>query len=522
MHRPLSRGVWRQVVGFVGWIGTLLGSLNTFCRLIDMPHLNTCNTNQIGSVPIPSNTLPTPESLEVFLDQTGKACAVVRDKGNPYALAVGSPALNALHRQRARQQGKSLKSAALEDLNDRLKEDAEDAGHTHTTWNRVAAVKGGIEIDLGDDAHTRLRIVEGTVETVTKGSKVIFRRHAHSRSMVMPAPKGKGNYKLLKDYLNLNHVLFKLLVGWMSYTLAHPKVRATKYVILQIIGGQGTGKSHTTKLIKQLIDPAITDVQVMPTDPDDLAIAGQQSHLLCYDNLRDISKTMSDRLCVAATGGTLGGRRLYTNDEQHVVPLHVALVLNGIHPFVSESDLADRCLPLHLEAIATDKRRSEAQMEKDLERDLPIIFRGLLDLIAEIQISLPAAKVTSPERMIEFSGWLAGMELAESVPAGTYQDCYSDILKQGQRDTLMDNVLAAAVLKFSESVEDGCWSGTPAQLLAQLNFLEEGERRSRAWPDNPAALSKRLMALQAALMSQGVGVELTRGKERRVTITRKK
>lgn len=54
-------------------------------------------------------------------------------------------------------------------------------------WYRVAAVDGGIEIDLGDDKHTRVRISASKVEIITEGSDTLFWRTASCQPMTMPA-----------------------------------------------------------------------------------------------------------------------------------------------------------------------------------------------------------------------------------------------------------------------------------------------------------------------------------------------
>ena len=236
-------------------------------------------------------------------------------------------------------------------------------------------------------------------------------------------------------------------------------------------------------------------------------------------NLRGLTHAMADLMCTAVTGGSISSRQLYTDSDQNVLNILVALILNGIHAFVDQPDLAQRCLPLQLQVIPEDKRKSEADMEAELATDLPAIQRGLFDLIAKIFEQLPNAKVTSPTRMLDFSKWLAAMELVDGAPAGTYQDVYCDALNQGQLDALLENLLAAAVLEFAEGQADGIWSGTPAELLAQLNFAAtQGTQRSRDWPQNVIALSKRLLPLQAGLLTQGVSLELSRGKHRTITI----
>jgi hypothetical protein len=200
--------------------------------------------------------------------------------------------------------------------------------------------------------------------------------------------------------------------------------------------------------------------------------------------------------------------------------LHVGLVLNGLHRFVDQADLAQRCLPLELRPLVDTRRKSEAELFREFQDDLPAIQRGLFDLIADIFTHLPTAKVVHPERMIDFSTWLAALELVKGVPEGIYQAEFSQALNQGQLDALLDNSLAAAVLDFTAGEGGGNWSGTPAELLALLSErLPWGTQRARDWPQNAISLSKRLLPLQAGLQTQGVIVEFRRGKERRITIT---
>lgn len=455
--------------------------------------------------------------LGIILDQTGKVFAVIRNMENLYVLAVGERALNNIIREAGLNAGSTLSRSALDDINENLKAHAEMSGVVTRVWKRIASIPGGIEIDLGDESHTRIKITAGQVRTLTCGSDTLFYRPQFSRPMA--APVEKGDLQLLKKYVNLDHLSFRLFIGWLSYTVAHPKISNSKYVILAILGGQGSGKSLMSKIVKDLIDPSVIGVQVLPTNIKDLSIAALHSHVLCYDNLRQLSHPIADALCIAATGGSMSSRQLYSDADQQVLQLHVALVLNGIHAFIDQPDLAQRCLPLYLEPIGKGSRKTESEMAQNLEIDMPAIQRGLFDLIAGTLIHLPTVEATSPERMLDFCIWLAAMERADEIPTGTYQSEYSDALNRGQRDALLDNVFAAAMLDFGEGLHDDEWFGTPAKLLTKLiSTVPQSTQRSRDWPDNPIALSKRLQSLQAGLLTQGVRVDFRRGKERTITI----
>ena len=173
-------------------------------------------------------------------------------------------------------------------------------------------------------------------------------------------------------------------------------------------------------MLKRILDPHSVVVQMLPTNVKDLAIISQSAHVQVFDNVRDLSHSLADALCVNATGGYLSNRKLYTDDAQSVLHLHGAVVLNSIHDFVSQPDLAQRCLLLQTVPLSGDDRRSEAQVFADFEADLPEIMRGLFDLIAQVFVHLPSAKVVHPERMIEFVRWLAAMEVVEGAPAGAF------------------------------------------------------------------------------------------------------
>lgn len=458
-----------------------------------------------------------PEKIDVSIGQNGIVCATMKDAPNDYVLAVGSRKLDNHIREIAQNSGINLRKKDIYEINEYLRAHAERAGIVKAVYFRVAPIEGGIEIDVGDDKHTRIRITPGKVEVVTEGSDTLFFRTQSSQQMMMPAEIGDIN--LLRKYLNMHPASALLFIAWLSYTLAHPKAPTSKYLILVLQGGQGSGKSLLCRFIAAMIDPNTVGLQLMPTNAKDLAIASQNAHVLCFDNVRGFKQSMADMLCIAATGGALTARQLYTDADQYVLYLHVALVLNGIHSFIDQPDLAQRSLPIDLSPLQEGKRKSEAELVREFEADLPAIMRGLLDLIANIFTHLPTAEVTNPERMYDFVKWLGAMEKADGIPAGTYQAVYSEALQQGQRDSLLDDTLAAAVVEFAEEYEDDVWSDTPAKLLIKLNRLvSPGTQRSREWPQNPISLSKRLKPLQTSLLTQGINLEFSRGKTRTITI----
>jgi hypothetical protein len=471
---------------------------------------------------VPATPQRLPGNLKLIVGQDGHVYLHDRGSSNPRAMRLGSLAANATIRSALAAVGRNVNRTEWAELNQEFMAWAELYGERIPVWYRVAPLPDGhgIEIDLGDAKDTRVRITPGNVTLPVQGSQVVFYRSQRTRPMATPATV--GNLDRLKKYVNLHPIEYVLFVAWLAYTLAHPKVASTKFLILVLQGGQGSGKtSLCNNVILKLLDPSVIGVQRMPANEKDFAIAVQNSHVVAFDNVRGFKSSISDLFCIVSTGGQVTSRQLYTDAEQSVLQLHGALVLNGIHSFVQQSDLAQRCLTLQLQPITGEKRRSDADLLQELEEDLPAIQRGLFDLIANIFQHLPTAKVVASERMIDFVKWLAAMEAAQGAPSGVFQSEYSNLLQQGQMDSLLDNPLAAEVLTFAEGLKNGVWRGTPTELFEHLNeSFPYSTTRSREWPANPITLSKRLVGLQASLLTQGVRIELARGRQRTITITK--
>lgn len=457
-------------------------------------------------------------TFDIVLGDDGKAYSRQNVHGNSFVIPVGGRQLNNAIRVLGNREGLTLRKADIAEINEHLQATAETAGQRVRVWYRVAEIDGGVEIDVGDEFHRVVRLAGGKAAVVRSGATSCFVRPGTMLPLAIPADTGEVD--LLKKHLNVSDLERLLIVAWLTYTLAHPKVTSSKFVILLLRGEQGSGKTYLSRLLKRLIDPSIGETQAPPTNAEDLAIAAQYAHVLAYDNLRRFTPGMADLLCMASTGGSRATRKLFTDDELQVVRFHVALILNGIHDFIDQPDLAQRCLPITARRIAETDRKSESQLLAAFESDLPAIQRGLYDLAAKVLDKLPEAQITDSERMIDFVRWLGAMELVYDLSPGIYQGAFSHAVKEVQLDTLLDNLLAAAIVEFAEDSCGTNWRGTPTRLLEELNRrADKGTRYSREWPQNPVALSKRIGPLMASLASHGIMIVRHRGKVREISIS---
>jgi len=453
----------------------------------------------------------------MILDERDRPHVVLGRKFNAQAFQIGTRESNSFIRRMARKNNIFLKRSDLANINDWLIDHAEAEGVRAPVYLRVAPIQGGVLFDLGGDDFTRVKMTGNGVEILEQGADVPFSR---SPTMLpMTISDQPGDYRLIEKYLpNLRPDYKILLIVWIVFVITHAKIPTTSFPILALIAEQGSGKTTLARLVQRLTDDNAVGPQVLLTNAKDMAIATRNAHVVSFDNLRGFRDLVSDLLAKVATGAMVTCRQLYTDDEMSFIYLHAAIILNGIYEFVNQPDLAQRSLFIKLDSLDDSRRMSEADMELQLETDLPIIRRGLFDLAAEILRHLPDAEVVHSERMIDYVRYLAAMELVDGVNQGTYQGCYHDSLIEAQRDALLQHPLPAALIGFSEELRNR-WKGEPTKLLEELSFrVPQGILRSNDWPNNAIQLSKRIKIFQSALKAQGVFVEFGRGKSRTITI----
>jgi len=120
------------------------------------------------AIPAPCAVFPLnlPSKLNLILGQDGKAYALCDDAQYVYALPMGSRELDRRIRNMALEEGKVLRKRDLRDINGFLQAQAEMEGNEAEVYHRVAPIENGVEIDLGTEDHSRVRITPGKVEVI--------------------------------------------------------------------------------------------------------------------------------------------------------------------------------------------------------------------------------------------------------------------------------------------------------------------------------------------------------------------
>jgi hypothetical protein len=388
--------------------------------------------------------------------------------------------------------------------------DAGDAGD---------ARPGGIYLDLGDDERRAVLVTAGGWRVIEQ-PPVRFRRPRGQLPLPVPL-RGDTTTGLtrLRGLVRVSDADWPLVLAWLASALCP----GGPYPLLCLSGEQGAAKSTTARLLRSLVDPAWPALRAEPGHERDLLIAASGCWVLALDNLSGIRPWLSDALCRLATGGGIGARQLYTDDDEVVVEAQRPVILNGIEDLAERPDLLDRCVLLGLDGIDDDERLTERAYWARADAARPAILGALLDgvagglaLLADVE-----ADLTSLPRMADAAVWSEAVGRALGLAPGEVIDA----LVRCRRETssrALDASLLTAPLRAWMAQAHLPWEGTCDNLLRELTTHAGDLARGRDWPRYPHALSGRLRRLVPALRQHGICVTFPprRGRGRLVRIER--
>jgi hypothetical protein len=411
-----------------------------------------------------------------------------------------------------REHGKAPKTWAVTDALNTIRAQAVFDGPEIPVFVRVAEHEGDIYVDLGDDRWEAVRISkEGW--SMVDDPPVRFIRKAGSAPL--PYPHGGGSVEELRPFLNVgDEGDFKLILAWAAFSLSP----WGPYPILVLQGEQGSAKSTTVRVLRQLVDPAVEPLRALPKNERDLAIAAGNAWVLAFDNLSGIPDRLSDALCRLATGGGFATRQLYTDDEEIIFSAKRPIILNGIDDIATRGDLQERSLLVSLPAIPEEERREENVFWTEFEAVRPRIFGALLSAVSAALCGAGDVRLERKPRMADFAVRATAMESYFGWQAGSFVEVYAGNRQQASEALLANDPVAEAIEKLLSEMGrmrlEEEWSGTATELLTRLSdFANDDIKRSKAWPGGPQVLSRKMRRLSPALRS--VGIEYSENEEGR-------
>jgi len=350
-------------------------------------------------------------------------------------------------------------------------------------------------LDLCDERWRAVKIDKSGYEVQDRPA-VLFTRNTNMRPLPMPIPG--ATLDLLWNYTNVLAEQRPLVIAW-ALDCMRPD---TGFPVLEIVGAQGSAKSTTQRILRDLIDPNKVALRGAPKSTEDMYVAAAGSWIVSYENLSILNANQQDTLCTLSTGGGYATRKFNTNGEEHVIEAKRPVMLNGINGVVTRPDLIERTVRIDAPSIPADKRQEDADLKDGWNADYPKVFGALLDRFAKVLAVLPNVNLKERQRMADFQRLGEAVLRVEGSAPGAFSKLYGRAVQAGTERALEDFGIAQALTSFMSARKTGKWTGTVGTLLRDLDKSADSDRSN--WPTTPRALTDQLNRLAPALREQGL------------------
>jgi hypothetical protein len=453
----------------------------------------------------------------LFHDASGRGYASFNMEGHTETWPIGSHALELFARLLYyRAKGESPTRQAIRDGLATIESEAIFDGAELEVHLRIAGEPGAIYIDLGGPAWTAIAITSSGWTIVEH--PVRFRR---TRGMTaLPEPALGGELSELRTFVNVgSDDDWYLMEGWLLGAARPP---GRPYAVGVLHGEQGTAKSTTARVLRELLDPSTIPLRAAPRELRDLMISASNSWIVSFDNLSHLPPWLSDGLCRLSTGGGFATRELYENEAEVLLDAQRPVLLNGIEELTTRGDLVDRCLLFNLPTIPKGRRRSEAEFWREFYEARPRILGALCDALVLALRVIDSTTIGQLPRMADFALWATAAEPALGCPPGAFLAAYERNRGQGHELAIEASIISAPLLDIANQG----FEGTASELLDLLTLkADERATRHQQWPRTPRALSAMIKRLAPNLRALGYDLQQgqrdsTAARRRLITIRR--
>lgn len=365
------------------------------------------------------------------------------------------------------------------------------AHHAQTIRAHLRVARDGdvVWVDTGAVPQHAIRIDPTGWEVVPHALKQ-FRRTALTREL--PVPTRGGDLAPLWELLNITEADRPLFLGWLVMALGVPDA---PHPILTFTGEQGTGKSSATRFAARLVDPSAVETHSVPGNRNEVYDIVSGSYVAGIDNVSQLRPQVSDELCTAVTGGGLVKRALYTDDEKFIATFKPALILNGISLGDLNGDIAERMLPIELERIPDNHRRTENELAEQWRKVAPGVFGALLTMVSQMLATMPQVHLDLKPRMADFALVLAALDRINGTDSlAAYSGKAGDMAEVAIQSNDFTSHLVATL--------DTEFTGSASALLARIT----PDPAPRNWP-TPRGVAAILSRAAPSLRKAGWRVE---------------
>jgi hypothetical protein len=246
---------------------------------------------------------------------------------------------------------------------------------------------------------------------------------------------------------------------------------------------------------------------------DEREIIQQLDHNWCafFDNVTSLPTHLSDTMCRAATGGGFSKRELYSDNDDVIYSFKRCIGLNGINIAAQRGDLLDRTFLVNLTSIPKNRRKTEAQLQREFEECRPEILGGFLDVLVGALRVYPSVNPQELFRMADFTRWGCAIAVALGKTERDFFGAYEKKVNVQIEEAAHSSPVATALLDLLEHRKS--WDSTPTLLYTTL--LEHAKTlgistHQKAWPKAPHILVRQLNELAPSLEMLGWEITYTR------------
>ena len=442
------------------------------------------------------------DAQELFVDQHGAAHALVG--GEPVPLT--SRCYSWLRRLMWRHEERAVNGEYLKTAAGTLAAHAEFSGEVRELHTRAAWHEGTLYYELRPGRVVRVDTDGWDFEP---SPPVLFRHFANLKAL--PDPELGESLDALNDLVNLKTERDRRLFTAHAVTVALPHVGRP---ILNASGAMGSGKTTIGRVIKRMWDP--TAPETVRLDSRDFLQKASHAYIVMLDNQNTIPEWGADTLCRLVTGEADSKRRLYTDDEDVIIELRRAVLLNGINVPTERGDVLDRSLVVELERIPDGERRTEEELWEGFEREHPKLLGAAFEVLSKAIGAKTSLKLSRRPRLADWGEYAAAVYKVLGWGAETFLADWDHNVKLQNEGTLDGSPVAQTIIKFMEEMAEGEeYAATTSHLHKKLEDVAEelgvSITRDKAWPKSARWLWKRTKEVLPLLAATGIGAERKRG-----------
>ncbi len=431
-------------------------------------------------------------SAELFIDQIGAPHALVSGE----AIPLNTRAYNWLRNLMWEAEEISVGGEALKTAAGMLAAFALKSGKVRELHTRSAFHEGAVYYYLGPRRVVR---VDRDGWELEEEPPVVFRRVPNLKEL--PDPEPGGTLDTLERLINLKSERDKRMCKVYAATLPLPHIPRP---IAQTTGVMGSGKTTAGRMIKRLLDP--TSPETVRVDPRDFLQKASHSYIVMLDNVNSIPEWGVDVLCRLVSGEADSKRSLYTDDEDFIYEMKRAVLLNGINAPTERGDAQDRTLPVELQRIPDNERRSEEDLWAEFDRVHGGLLGAIFDTLAKTLREKETLQLRRRPRLADWGEYAAAAYKVLGWGVDQFLEDWGEVVRVQNMGTLDGSPVAQAILAFMESRNE--WTGLASDLHAKLEVEAEelniNIKREKTWPKSPSWLWRRIKEVLPLLVAMGV------------------